>query len=45
MSLSKIVYPKLGNPPFTTIGLFTFLRTYARRHQDDNPKSTIESWD
>ena len=31
--------------PFNTVGLFTYLRTYARRHDDSNPKSTIESWD
>jgi ribonucleoside-triphosphate reductase (thioredoxin) len=30
--------------PFNTIGLFTFLRTYARRHEEDNPNSTVESW-
>lgn len=33
-----------GPPPFQTIGLFTFLRTYARRHDENDPKSTIESW-
>jgi len=33
-----------GPPPFQTIGLFTFLRTYARRHDETDPKSTIESW-
>jgi intein/homing endonuclease len=33
-----------GPPPFQTIGLFTFLRTYARRHNENDPKSTIESW-
>jgi len=33
-----------GPPPFSTIGLFTFLRTYARRHDEEDPKSTIESW-
>jgi hypothetical protein len=26
------------------LGLFTFLRTYARRHDNTNPNSTIESW-
>ena len=31
--------------PFDTVGLFTFLRTYARRHKDDDPESTIESWE
>jgi len=33
------------NNPFNTVGLFTYLRTYARRHDDSNPESTIESWD
>lgn len=30
--------------PFDTVGLFTYLRTYARRHTDDC-NSTIESWE
>jgi len=30
--------------PFSTIGLFTYLRTYARRHDEMDPKSTVESW-
>jgi hypothetical protein len=30
--------------PFSTIGLFTYLRTYARRHDETDPKSTVESW-
>ena len=30
--------------PFNTVGLFTYLRTYARRHNDADPNSTIESW-
>jgi ribonucleotide reductase, class II len=29
-------------PPFDTLGLFTYLRTYARRHDDGDPHSTIE---
>jgi intein/homing endonuclease len=32
-------------PPFDTMGLFTFLRTYARRHNEEDPNSTIESWE
>lgn len=32
-------------PPFETVGLFTFLRTYARRHDDNDPNSTIETWE
>ena len=32
-------------PPFNTLGLFTFLRTYSRRLNKDDPKSPIESWD
>jgi hypothetical protein len=35
----------LNPPPFTTMGLFTYLRTYARRHEESNINSTIESWD
>lgn len=31
--------------PFDTMGLFTFLRTYARRHKENDPNSTVESWD
>jgi ribonucleotide reductase, class II len=47
MSKRKADYPLFrvsGPPPFQTIGLFTFLRTYARRHDENDPKSTIESW-
>lgn len=36
---------KKGYNPFNTVGLFTYLRTYARRHNDDDPESTIESWE
>ena len=36
---------KTDNPqPFDSLGLFTYLRTYARRHDEENPNSTIESW-
>ena len=36
---------KTDNPqPFDSLGLFTYLRTYARRHDEENPHSTIESW-
>lgn len=35
----------MGPPPFSSIGLFTYLRTYARRHDETDPSSTIESWD
>jgi ribonucleoside-triphosphate reductase len=32
--------------PFsTTLGYFTFVRTYARRHDPNDPNSTVESWD
>lgn len=34
-----------GPAPFNTLGLFTFLRTYARRHDETDPNSTIESWE
>jgi ribonucleoside-triphosphate reductase len=33
-----------NDPPFDTMGLFTYLRTYARRHDEENPSSTIETW-
>jgi hypothetical protein len=40
---------KIMNPyypaPFGPLGLFTYLRTYARRHNDNDPNSTIESWE
>ena len=32
-------------PPFNSLGLFTFLRTYARRHDENDINSTIESWE
>ena len=38
-------FKPLGPPPFNTVGLFTYLRTYARRHNDNDAKSTVESWD
>jgi adenosylcobalamin-dependent ribonucleoside-triphosphate reductase len=31
--------------PFNTVGLFTYLRTYARRKNDNDPNSLIESWE
>lgn len=31
--------------PFNSLGLFTYLRTYARRHNEEDPKSTVESWE
>lgn len=33
-----------NNPPFDTLGLFTFLRTYARRHNENDTNSTVETW-
>lgn len=38
------IFSQPNPPPFTTIGLFTLLRTYCRRHEENNPKSTVESW-
>ena len=33
------------NPqPFDSLGLFTYLRTYARRHNENDPHSTVETW-
>lgn len=43
MSLSSL-YNVDHNAPFDTLGLFTFLRTYARRHKEDDPNSTVETW-
>jgi len=40
----KLNFEVSGPPPFSTIGLFTYLRTYARRHDENDIKSTIESW-
>ena len=44
---SKDFFPiKPDKPaPFNTVGLFTFLRTYARRHNDGDPNSTVETWE
>ena len=43
---SDITFIKpLTPPPFNSLGLFTFLRTYARRHDENNVNSTIESWE
>lgn len=30
--------------PFDSLGLFTYLRTYARRHDAQDPNSTVETW-
>lgn len=45
-SLSQNLFSSqnMSPPPFDTIGLFTFLRTYSRRHKEDDANSTIESW-
>ena len=32
------------NIPFDSVGLFTYLRTYARRIDEDNPNSLVETW-
>lgn len=40
----NLMFPEEKTIPFNTMGLFTFLRTYARRHDEGNPHSTIESW-
>lgn len=42
--LSTVFNPP-GPAPFNTVGLFTYLRTYARRHDDNDANSTIESWE
>lgn len=38
------IFNPVNPQPFQTIGLFTYLRTYARRHNEEDPNSTIESW-
>jgi ribonucleoside-triphosphate reductase (thioredoxin) len=40
----KMIFDVPENSPFETVGLFTYLRTYARRHDEENPNSTIETW-
>ena len=37
-------FEDIGSPPFNSVGLFTYLRTYARRHNQEDPKSTVETW-
>ncbi len=39
----RVFSPK-NPPPFSSVGFFTYLRTYARRHHEDDANSTIESW-
>ena len=43
--MTGATFKPLGPPPFDTVGLFTYLRTYARRHDDNDPESTVESWE
>ena len=38
-------YIVTNQQPFDSLGLFTYLRTYARRHDESNPQSTIETWE
>jgi ribonucleoside-triphosphate reductase len=38
-------YHSTVDPPFKTIGLVTFTRTYARRLNGKDPSSTVESWE
>jgi hypothetical protein len=38
------IYHADNQQPFDSIGLFTYLRTYARRHNEDDVNSTIETW-
>lgn len=41
---TTLIDPTLTHNPFDTMGLFTFLRTYARRHDETDPTSTVETW-
>lgn len=43
--LHGTITPSSLHHPFDTMGLFTFLRTYARRHDETDPNSTVETWD
>jgi ribonucleoside-triphosphate reductase (thioredoxin) len=36
---------RAGLDAFNSVGLFTYLRTYARRLDQDNAKSLVESWE
>jgi len=45
MSLTTEKYNITNAQPFDSLGLFTFLRTYARRHKDDDPNSSVETWE
>lgn len=45
LSMNEFKFVVSSPPPFSSIGLFTFLRTYARRHDENDPNSTIESWE
>jgi len=45
MSQQKTIFTSTEPTPFNTVGLFTFLRTYARRHNEEDPHSTIETWE
>jgi len=35
----------VSHNPFSSIGLFTYLRTYARRLSEDDPNSLVETWE
>jgi len=42
--MNQDLFEVTSSPPFDTLGLFTFLRTYSRRHNEDDANSTIEAW-
>lgn len=45
-SNKKVKYDTQGKSGFPDdLGLLTYLRTYARRHDQNDPKSTIETWE
>ena len=37
-------YKVTKTQPFDSLGLFTYLRTYARRHNEQDVNSTVETW-
>ena len=43
MSSAQVFEPKT-NQPFDSLALFTYLRTYARRLDEHDPHSLVETW-
>ena len=45
ITITTTKYKVNNAQPFDPLGLFTYLRTYARRHDESDPNSTVESWE